>query len=95
MNSIKNTLVISFVSGKGSIGKSTILSLVANLLVKKFSSVLIWDNDIYSPLQHILNGVEPNITLMEIITNNISPHKALTKVTNQIFFGWWFKSFRY
>ncbi|ROL56941.1 hypothetical protein D9V84_05810 [Bacteroidetes/Chlorobi group bacterium Naka2016] len=85
MNSIKNTLVVSFVSGKGSIGKSTILTLVANQLVKKFSSILIWDNDIYSPLQHILNGVEPNITLMEIITNNISPHKALSKITNQIF----------
>lgn len=79
------TYVISFISGKSSIGKSTILSVLAHILSEKFSTILIWDNDIFSPIQHILNGVEPNINLIDVLTNDISINKALTKVTNKIF----------
>lgn len=86
MDKIENQpLVVSFISGKGSIGKSTILSLLAKVLSKEYASILIWDNDIYSPIQHILNGVEPNISLLEVVTNNIAAHKAITKVSNRIF----------
>ncbi|MCX7908130.1 MAG: hypothetical protein N2560_01245 [Ignavibacteria bacterium] len=77
--------IVSFISGKGSVGKSIILSLIAQILSEKFSTILIWDNDLYSPVQHILCGVEPNIKLIDIITQNISADKALTKVTNKIF----------
>lgn len=81
----RKTMVISFISGKSSVGKSTILSILAHILSEKFSTILIWDNDIFSPIQHILNGVEPNIKLIDVLTNNISISKALTKVTNRIF----------
>jgi flagellar biosynthesis protein FlhG len=85
MNGKKDTLVVSFVSGKGLIGKSTILSLVARILSEKFSSILIWDNDIYTPIQHIVNGVEPNVSLLDVVIQNIATEKALIKINNKLF----------
>ncbi len=81
----KKTLIVTFNSGKSSVGKSTILSLLAQILAEKYSTILIWDNDLYKPVQHILNGVEPNIKLIDVITHNISINKAIVKVSSRIF----------
>ncbi len=78
-------IIISFISGKGAIGKSSILSLLSYVLSEKFSTILIWDNDLHSPVQHILNGVELNINLIDVLTNNLPTNRALSKVTNKIF----------
>lgn len=85
MNINSKPIIISFMSGKGAIGKSTILTLLSQILSDKFSTILIWDNDLHTPVQHILNGVELNINLIDVLTNNLPASKAITKVTNKIF----------
>lgn len=85
MNSeFSEKVIFSFISGKGAIGKSVILSIIARVLSENFSKILIWDNDIFSPLQHFLNNVEPNIRLVDVLENNLPINKALTKINERI-----------
>ncbi|MFN3306772.1 MAG: hypothetical protein ACK42Z_06265 [Candidatus Kapaibacteriota bacterium] len=85
MDTNSRPVIVSFISGKGAIGKSTILSLLSYVLSDKFSTILIWDNDLHSPIQHILNGIELNVNLIDVLTNNLPTNKALSKITNKIF----------
>lgn len=80
----REKIIVSFISGKGAIGKSVILSLIARVLVEDFSKILIWDNDIFSPIQHFINNVEPNIRLVDVLENNLPINKALTKINERI-----------
>ncbi len=85
LKGFKEKIIISFISGKGAIGKSVILANMARVFSDRFPNVLIWDNDIFSPIQHFLNGVEPNIRLFDTIVNDIPIKNALTKVSERIF----------
>lgn len=82
---LKEKIIISFISGKGAIGKSVILANMARIFLDRFDKILIWDNDILSPIQHFLNGIEPNIRLYDTIVNQIPIKNALTKVNERIF----------
>lgn len=82
---MSQTIKISFLSGKGGVGKSLILANLARVFAEKFSTVLIWDNNLYFPIQHFLNGVDPNIRLVDILSKNFQIDKALVKVNNKIF----------
>ncbi|MGQ9819125.1 MAG: P-loop NTPase [Candidatus Kapaibacteriales bacterium] len=82
---MNQTIKIGFLSGKGGVGKSLILANVARIFAEKFSTILIWDNNLFFPIQHFLNGVDPNIRLFDVLTNNFPIEKALVKVNNKIF----------
>lgn len=78
-------LTISFLSGKGGVGKSLIIANLARIFSETFSTTLIWDNNLQFPIQHFLNAVDPNVRLFDVIENNFSIEKALVKVSNNIF----------
>lgn len=82
---MSQTIKISFLSGKGGVGKSLILANIARIFAEKFSTILIWDNNLYFPIQHFLNGVTPNIRLVDILSKNFQIEKALVSVDNNIF----------
>ncbi|MCX7879466.1 MAG: P-loop NTPase [Ignavibacteria bacterium] len=82
---IDNRIIFSFISGKGGVGKSIILSNLAKLFAKDFSPILIWDNDFFTPIQHLLAGVEPNIRLIDVLERKISIDKAICKISNEIY----------
>lgn len=82
---MSHTIKISFLSGKGGVGKSLILANIARVFAEKFSTILIWDNNLYFPIQHFLNGVDPNIRLVDILSKNFEIENALVKVNNNIF----------
>lgn len=79
------TIKISFMSGKGGVGKSLILANISRVFAEKFSTVLIWDNNFQFPIQHFLNGVVPNIRLFDVLQYNLSIEKAIVKVSDRIF----------
>lgn len=82
----KKTYKISFLSGKGGVGKSIICANLARFFIKKFDVILIWDNNLNYPIQHFLNGIEPNVRLVDVLKSGISIEYALNRINNQLFF---------
>ncbi len=83
---MKKTYRISFLSGKGGVGKSIILANLARFFAKKFDTVLIFDNNLDYPIQHFLNGIEPNVRLIDVLKSDISIEYALNRINNSLFF---------
>lgn len=82
----QKTYKISFLSGKGGVGKSIICANLARFFIRKFDVVLIWDNNLNYPIQHFLNGVEPNVRLVDVLKSSISIEYAVNRVNNRLFF---------
>jgi len=82
----KKIYKISFLSGKGGVGKSIICANLARFFIKKFDIVLIWDNNLNYPIQHFLNGIEPNVRLVDVLKSSISIEYAGNRGPNRLFF---------
>ncbi len=78
-------IILNFLSGKGNVGKSVTIANLALLASKQNRTVLVWDNNFENPIQHILFGVEPRVTLSELIFSGLDPEYGLTKVSNSLF----------
>jgi flagellar biosynthesis protein FlhG len=76
-----NPYIISFCSGKRSVGKSVIAANIGFLLAKSGSRVLISDADIASPNLHLIYGVEPRIRINDILEGNALVQSVIHSIT--------------
>ncbi len=84
MNDKGNLKVISFISGKGGVGKSVLAANVAYCIAQKNKKVLLWDANRSFPNTHIIFGVEPPIRLGDVY-RGISPiEKAIFRISDNL-----------
>jgi flagellar biosynthesis protein FlhG len=76
--------LVSLLSGKGGVGKSTIAFNLAATLAEADEKCLLIDTDWYFGNQHILANVTPQGTLLDVIANNNNAKEAITEVNNTL-----------
>jgi flagellar biosynthesis protein FlhG len=80
----KMPFTVTICSGKGGVGKSIILSNLAELLSKN-KNILVWDADSYFPNQHFIFGVEPHLRLNLVYSNQIKITQAIYKIHENLY----------
>lgn len=84
MNDNGNLKVISFISGKGGVGKSVLAANIAYCIAQKNKKVLLWDTNRSFPNTHIIFGVEPPIRLGDVYRGIMPIDKAIFQITNNL-----------
>lgn len=74
------TKSISITSGKGGVGKSTLITNLAQDLSIKGKRVLLFDGDIGMGNLHILFGTSSNKNIIDVIKGDIAPEDVLSPV---------------
>ena len=81
----KSPKVISFVSGKGGVGKSVLTSNLAYQLSSMGNKVLIWDTNNQFPNQHLLLAVEPPVRLNDVYSGRVNVSNSIFNVENNLY----------
>jgi len=76
--------LVSLLSGKGGVGKSTIAFNLAATMAEADEKCLLIDTDWYFGNQHILANVTPRGTLLDVTGNRNDAEKAITEVNNNL-----------
>jgi len=76
---MKKTKIISITSGKGGMGKTTIVANVATLLAKAGKKVLVVDADLGLANIHIILGLIPSMDLRHAILEKVPLEKVVIK----------------
>jgi len=85
MSELQNTpYKISFISGKGGVGKSVLASNIAYVISQMNSKVLIWDANRKFPNTHLFYGVEPPIRLGDVYKGIVPVEKAIFKINENL-----------
>lgn len=84
MSEIIKPYIITISSGKGGVGKSVLVSNLAEMLSKKLSSVLVWDAALHFPNQHLLFGVEPPVRLDMVYDGLLPVNQAVFKISDTL-----------
>ncbi len=79
------TRVISITSGKGGVGKTSIVSNLALQLAKEGKRVLILDGDLGMANVDIMFGVRPQYTIHDIIKGEVEINEVLTEVARNVY----------
>lgn len=74
------TKSISFTSGKGGVGKSTLLANTAQELSRQGKKVLLFDGDVGMGNLHILFGVQAQKNIVDVVKGEAEIHEVLTPV---------------
>ena len=77
--------VISFMSGKGGVGKTSIVSNIAQSAAMDGKSVLIFDNDLSLSNVDLVFGVKPKYTILDFINGDCSIQQLITKLSKNIY----------
>ncbi len=77
---MRNAKSISITSGKGGVGKSTLISNIAQDLSLKGKRVLLFDGDIGLGNLHVLFGINTSKNIVDVIRGELSPEEAVTPV---------------
>jgi flagellar biosynthesis protein FlhG len=80
----KKTKTISFTSGKGGVGKTTMAANFAHYLALQGKKVLVFDGDLGMANVDIFFGVKPNGTLLEVIQGEKDLMDVITPVSSHI-----------
>ncbi len=78
--------VVSVISGKGGVGKSTVIYNLATVMAQAGSDCLVIDADWYFGNQHILGNFVPRLTLSDVIENHDYSQEAIIAVQPHLFF---------
>jgi flagellar biosynthesis protein FlhG len=76
----KKPHMVSLLSGKGGVGKSTVAFNLAAVLAEADEKCLLIDTDWYFGNQHILANITPRGTLLDCIGNRNDTKEAITEV---------------
>lgn len=79
------TRVISITSGKGGVGKTSLVSNLALQLAREGKKVLILDGDLGMANVDIMFGVRPEKTIHDIVTGQADIADVLMKVADNVF----------
>ena len=79
------TKIISVTSGKGGVGKTTLLSNMALCLAQRGKKVLILDGDLGLANVEIMFGMRPQGTLQDVISGQKEMSDILTEVSKNVF----------
>lgn len=79
------TRVISITSGKGGVGKTSLVSNLALQLAREGKKVLILDGDLGMANVDIMFGVRPEKTIQDIVTGEADIADVLMKVADNVF----------
>lgn len=82
---MSGTKIISVTSGKGGVGKTTLLANLALCLAQRGKKVLILDGDLGLANVEIMFGMRPNGTLHEVISGQKEISDILTEVARNVF----------
>lgn len=77
---MRNAKSISITSGKGGVGKSTLISNLAQELSIKGKRVLLFDGDIGLGNLHVLFGINSCKSIINVIRGEISPDEVISTV---------------
>jgi len=75
---------ISFISGKGGVGKSVLSANVAYVLSEMNCKVLVWDANRKFPNTHLFYGVEPPIRLGDVYKGIVPVEKAIFTINENL-----------
>lgn len=81
---MKFPLVISFASGKGGVGKSTVVSNLGCTLSREYKTLLI-DADWFLGKLSFLFGKKPTWTLEHVLNGEVPIEKAVSKINENLF----------
>ena len=76
--------VIGFASGKGGVGKTTIVANLA-VLMSRWMKVIAVDADIFLPNLHAAFGLRTATTLSDVLTGNVDLEKAIYGVSTNLY----------
>lgn len=77
---MRQTKSISITSGKGGVGKSTLVANIAQDLSLKGKKVLLFDGDVGMGNLHILFGANPDKNIIDVIKGEASIDSVVTRV---------------
>jgi len=83
MNNTK-PYVISFCSGKRSVGKSVVAANISYLLANSGIKILLLDTDIQFPTLHLIYGEEPMMRINDILTGNSTISTAIHPIMQNL-----------
>jgi|Deesub1362A_J573_1020465.scaffolds.fasta_scaffold00329_5 MinD-like ATPase involved in chromosome partitioning or flagellar assembly len=75
--------VIGFASGKGGVGKTTIVANLA-ILMSKWMKVIVVDADVFLPNLHAAFGLRTATTLSDVLTGNVDVEMAIYSVSTNL-----------
>lgn len=82
---MQTTKVISVTSGKGGVGKTTLLANMALCLAQRGKKVLILDGDLGLANVEIMFGLRPQGTLLDVISGQKELSDIVTEVSKNVF----------
>jgi flagellar biosynthesis protein FlhG len=80
----KLPFIVSALSGKGGVGKSTVVFNLAALMARQGERCLIIDADWYFGNQHILGNVVPGLSLGEVIVDHTKSDTVVTALRDNL-----------
>lgn len=81
----KNTKSISITSGKGGVGKSSLVANMAFSLAKKGNKVLIFDGDLGMANIDIMFGVRAKRSVLDLLRDDCSIDDVLTRLSQNLY----------
>ncbi len=85
MSDLQNTpFKISFISGKGGVGKSVLSANIAYVLSEMNFRVLVWDANRKFPNTHLFYGIEPPIRLGDVYKGIVPVEKAIFSINENL-----------
>lgn len=80
----RKTKTVCITSGKGGVGKTTMVSNLAYALALKGNRVLIFDGDLGMANVDIMFGIKPEHTILDVMKGEKEIHQVVTQLTSHI-----------